>query len=217
MKKIKWGRISVLIVLVVSVISIQAVATSASKVATLVYNNIKISLDGQAITPTDANGTEVEPFIIDGTTYLPVRAIGDALGLDVNWDSETSTVLLSTPNTVNGTLVYEDEYVDIYFTGCEYKSDYSEKYSAVFNVKNKTEYELTFQCDALAFNGTSYNGLGGSDAVAPNSSGEVKFYTTDQELPLSGITKISGTISVIDFSYELLEKSYDAKFADITA
>ena len=44
--------------------------------------------------PTDANGDYVEPFIIEGTTYLPVRAIASALDLDVNWDEETSTVIL---------------------------------------------------------------------------------------------------------------------------
>ena len=63
--------------------------------ANLDYNNIKISLNGQTVTPKDANGNTVEPFAINGTTYLPVRALGDALGLDVQWNSETSTVILS--------------------------------------------------------------------------------------------------------------------------
>ena len=62
--------------------------------AALDYNNIKISLNGQTITPKDANGNTVEPFAINGTTYLPVRAVGDALGLDVDWDGETGTVTL---------------------------------------------------------------------------------------------------------------------------
>ncbi len=63
--------------------------------ATLNYNDIKITLNGEAMTPTDANGAAVEPFIIDGTTYLPVRAVANALGLTVSWDGETKTVLLS--------------------------------------------------------------------------------------------------------------------------
>lgn len=61
---------------------------------TLSYNNIKITLNGNTITPKDANGNAVEPFIIDGTTYLPVRAVAEALGLDVQWDGETKTVKL---------------------------------------------------------------------------------------------------------------------------
>lgn len=58
------------------------------------YKNIKITLNGITIEPKDANGNIVEPFIIDGTTYLPVRAICNALGLEVNWNSETNTVEL---------------------------------------------------------------------------------------------------------------------------
>ncbi len=58
------------------------------------YNNIKITLDGTTITPTDANGNYVEPFIIDGTTYLPVRGIANALGMNVQWDGNTNTVEL---------------------------------------------------------------------------------------------------------------------------
>jgi len=45
----------------------------------------------------DANGNYVEPFIIDGTTYLPVRGISNALNLGVGWDGENNTV-----KSVNG-------------------------------------------------------------------------------------------------------------------
>ena len=62
----------------------------------LSYDNIKIELDGKEIVPKDANGNYVEPFTIDGTTYLPVRAVSGALGLNVDWDDKTNTVLLST-------------------------------------------------------------------------------------------------------------------------
>ena len=71
-------------------------ASSGTQWSNLIYNNIKITLDGQSITPTDANGNAVEPFAIDGTTYLPVRAISNALGLEVGWNQATSSVLLST-------------------------------------------------------------------------------------------------------------------------
>lgn len=68
-----------------------------TKTATLSYNNIKVTLDGKAI---DLRG-EKEPFIIDGTTYLPVRAIAEALGLDVSWDGNTNTVMLSSYSTTS--------------------------------------------------------------------------------------------------------------------
>ena len=67
------------------------------KQATLNYPGIKITLDGEEVIPKDAAGGIVEPFTIDGTTYLPVRAIGNALGLGVDWDGTTNTVILTSP------------------------------------------------------------------------------------------------------------------------
>lgn len=61
------------------------------------YSGIKIMLDGEEFIPRDVNGTVVEPFIVSGTTYLPVRAVASAFGLDVAWDGATQTVILTTP------------------------------------------------------------------------------------------------------------------------
>lgn len=63
--------------------------------AKLNYRDIKITLDGATLVPKGSNGAVVEPFIIDGTTYLPLRGIASALGLEVGWDGATSTVTLT--------------------------------------------------------------------------------------------------------------------------
>lgn len=62
------------------------------------YKDIKITLDGTEIIPKDAQGNVVEPFIAGGTTYLPIRAVANALGLDVEWDGTTNTVVLAHKN-----------------------------------------------------------------------------------------------------------------------
>ena len=66
------------------------------------YRKIKIVLDGQEIIPCDGAGTTVEPFIMSssGTTYLPLRAVSQALGLNVQWDGVANTVTLSSGGTV---------------------------------------------------------------------------------------------------------------------
>ena len=51
-------------------------------------------VDGIPIVPKDAKGNIVEPFIYEGTTYLPVRAVGEALGKAVTWDGATKTVYI---------------------------------------------------------------------------------------------------------------------------
>lgn len=76
-----------------------AAATVGTKTAQLNYNNIKVTLDGENVNLVDANGNPVEPFIIDGTTYLPIRAISNAFGLNVGWDGATQTVILTHPGT----------------------------------------------------------------------------------------------------------------------
>ena len=42
----------------------------------------------------DANGGKVIPITYNGSTYLPVRAVSNMLGVPVNWDQATQTVLL---------------------------------------------------------------------------------------------------------------------------
>lgn len=59
-----------------------------------VFKNIKICVDGVEMTPRDTAGKEVEPFIYNGTTYLPVRAVGEAVGKEVSYDGSTNTVYL---------------------------------------------------------------------------------------------------------------------------
>lgn len=52
------------------------------------FNNIKVVIDGKELK------TDKEPFTYEGTTYLPVRAVAEAVGKDVKWDSKTQTVIL---------------------------------------------------------------------------------------------------------------------------
>lgn len=75
-------------------ISATAFAQNIQKTLNAVYRDIKLVVNGNTTTPKDANGNVVEPFIVDGTTYLPVRAVAEALGQEVSWDGETSTVYI---------------------------------------------------------------------------------------------------------------------------
>lgn len=78
----------------------KAAATNCTVKTAVTYRGIRITLDGTAVSPTDGDGNAVEPFLLNGTTYLPVRAIASALGLRVSWDGETSTVALEAPKTL---------------------------------------------------------------------------------------------------------------------
>lgn len=58
------------------------------------YSGIQMVVDGVPVTPKDANGVEIEPFVYNGTTYLPVRAVGEAIGKPVTWEGKTQTVYI---------------------------------------------------------------------------------------------------------------------------
>lgn len=69
-------------------------ATDIQKNVTAAYKNIKIFINGTEIAPADANGKPVEPFIVDGTIYLPLRSVGKAFEKSVKWDGSTYTAYL---------------------------------------------------------------------------------------------------------------------------
>lgn len=73
-------------------------AKQITEAINVTYDNIRILIDGKEYQPTDANGNAVEPFIYNGTTYLPVRAIANAFDKDVDWEAQTSTVTLGSKN-----------------------------------------------------------------------------------------------------------------------
>jgi len=69
-------------------------ASHATENIEVIYRNIRLIVDGNEFIPKDINGNIVEPFIHQGTTYLPIRAVSQALGKEVVWDGETSTVFV---------------------------------------------------------------------------------------------------------------------------
>jgi hypothetical protein len=91
-------RFVVIIVAFALLISIGVPVSAKRAVETIevIYRNIVIEIDGKAISPRDVTGAVVYPFIRNGTTYLPVRAVGEALGMSVDWDGENDTVKLDT-------------------------------------------------------------------------------------------------------------------------
>ena len=95
LNNIKWFSLGVIVCILVSSLAFSAIAANRQQQATLLFRDIRITLDGDEIVPRDAAGNIVEPFIIDGTTFLPVRGVAGALGLDVDWIDATSTVVLT--------------------------------------------------------------------------------------------------------------------------
>ena len=66
---------------------ITAYFTSGGKQISLVVNDTKIE--------KDSNGKAVTPIIVDGVTYVPVRAAAESLGKEVIWDGANAAVRIN--------------------------------------------------------------------------------------------------------------------------
>ena len=118
----KTTAIILALVLVFALALPAAAAEPTAKSVDLYYRSIKVEIFGEQMIPQDATGAAVEPFIIDGTTYLPLRAVATALGLGVEWDDATSTVALTSggdadPGSGKASLHEAKVSADIYYRG----------------------------------------------------------------------------------------------------
>lgn len=89
------------VILVFCLFATPAYAAFKEVQATLHYSDISIKVNGEEVVPTDVNGKSTEPFAIDGTTYLPLRAIAEALNCNVEWDADTNSILVTTSDAVS--------------------------------------------------------------------------------------------------------------------
>ena len=110
-------------------------AANLTKKIDVLYDDIRISSNNIEFMPVDEQGSQVEPFIYEGTTYLPVRAVSEALGKNVSWDSETKTVMVTDNEDI--------EYSKIAFI-CHFNMTPAEK-----SVYGSSEREIGFFVEVL--------------------------------------------------------------------
>lgn len=71
--------------------------------------DLKIIIDGKTQTFQDVNGQVVYPVMYNGTTYLPLRAIGGVMGKPVAWDGDTQTVTLGEKDALHSVIAISDK------------------------------------------------------------------------------------------------------------
>lgn len=84
-------RIALMIAVLMLVLSFSTTgfASWLDKTIKASYRNITIAVNGVTKTAKNVNGVVVEPFIVDGTTYVPLRGIADILGYQVSFNPTT--------------------------------------------------------------------------------------------------------------------------------
>lgn len=120
-QKFRYILLGVLVTVAVSQLCIPALAALAKKTID-VYTGVSIYVDDAKINPKDANGNPVEVFVYNGTTYLPVRAVGEAYGKVVQWDGATRSVYVGKHDSETPAVMLQD--LD-YFTGKDWPGKYT--------------------------------------------------------------------------------------------
>ena len=139
------------------------------KQATLNYNGIGVILDGKNVKLKDENGNTVEPFIIDGTTYLPVRAIANALDLGVSWNSMAQAVEFTSANypdtspeisqDLEGKLIFDEHRIKIYYLGISATDNYRGGYEVNLRIENSSSNNIVVLARHLFVNGLEVDGI----------------------------------------------------------
>lgn len=100
-------------------VSITATASSLLEdIRAYLNKGIKVTIDGVPWQP-QLNGSPLYPITYNGSTYLPVRAVSEALDVPIRWDAEANTVhiggtselvpILSEPHIKLSATITEDE------------------------------------------------------------------------------------------------------------
>lgn len=89
----KWWVFLLLLVIGASFSAGVYAGSTQQEIKAVLDYEIKIKLNGQDFTPM-SGGNIVPPIIYQGSTYLPVRAVAEAVNLAVDYDGNSRTVWL---------------------------------------------------------------------------------------------------------------------------
>ena len=178
----------------------------------VMFNNIKIVVDGKELK------TDKEPFIYEGTTYLPVRAVGEAAGKNVTWDAASKTVILGEteqkeqekePEQPEETTSDNDSRLGklsskpstnvnnmkIQCTGVRESAGYIDGLEVDFKFTNNSDFEQTVWLDSLKVNNKDVEGSLYTKILGDRSETD-RLTIEDSDLKSAGIDKIYN-ISVV--------------------
>ncbi|MFC5703106.1 stalk domain-containing protein [Cohnella faecalis] len=81
-------------------------STGIEQIKAALNHNIKFKLDGASWTPKDSKGKALSALVYNGSNYVPLRAVAEALGADVGYDSKTQIVTINSAD--NSGVPYDD-------------------------------------------------------------------------------------------------------------
>lgn len=81
-------------------------------------NGLAFTVNGTTYVPKDGNGQTLAPITYQDLTYLPVRALSEALGAGITYDAQTGIIAI-TPSGQAGTGTQAGDLVSVTFTAAQ--------------------------------------------------------------------------------------------------
>lgn len=142
-------------------------------------SDFTIVVDGDEVDFKTASGDAVYPILYEGNTYLPLRAIGELMGKNVNWDEKNKVVTISgTRNSVSSDK--ENPYIGKKDIQVQERPDFT----IVVENAEKEFYSVTGQrVYPILYNGSTYLPL---RAIGEIMNKEVVWNNTTKTITLNG-------------------------------
>ncbi len=97
-RKMKKKLVAAFILVAVMSLSVGVYAGGKlTKVTAYLNSGVTISVDGNRLQPVESDGSRIYPIVYNNRTYLPVRAISDALGAEVGYDGSGDGTITINP------------------------------------------------------------------------------------------------------------------------
>lgn len=130
------------------------------KISAYLNHSIGFKVNGAAYTPVDGNGKTLSPITYNDTTYLPVRALADALKVPVTFNASTNQVILgsgtATPTPDNGSAIT--------LTAVQYSAAQKEQITKAF--ANFEGFETAYAPAQMISGDAFQKVVGGDDGVS---------------------------------------------------
>lgn len=202
MGKLKFGAAGFL----VGTLFFSGIAWGATNKIEVSFDPVRFIVDKVDKTPSGGkfnnNGSSVPSSLIySGTTYVPIKLVGDMIGKPVAWDGRTKSVLFG-DSVVEGDYLTDKAPVDVAdksIVNSEMQLDNQTYKNGLFvNIynrnKTKQSYNLNGQYKSLNFN------YGSLDKASDGSSASMVIYGDGKELwsstAVKGVPVQSATIPV---------------------
>ena len=122
----KKRTLALLVAATLSVTTLAGIGAASliSEIKAELRKDFTIRVDGDKQNFRNADGEKVYPILFEGTTYLPVRAIGELMGKVVYWDEGKKEIDLRTEDIKETTTVTD---ADVIFDSKDNSKDKPEK------------------------------------------------------------------------------------------